>query len=141
MKNPIRWLIPVLFILSCSHESYQVTEESYEDGTQKLVRYYEDETKAVLEKETQYYEDGSKYIEGSYKNGERHGTWNAWYRDGKLWSTGEYKDGMEHGIKTVYHENGQKYYEGELTEDKRTGIWTFWNKEGKELKKVDYNTK
>lgn len=139
MKTPIRWLIPIILILSCTHDPFQVTKESYEDGTPKLVRYYEDESEEVLVKETQYYEDGSKYIEGAYKNDERTGTWNAWYRDGTLWSTGHYKDGLEHGTKTAYHENGQIYYEGELKADKRIGIWTFWNKEGKEMKKVDYN--
>lgn len=139
MKNPVRWLIPVLFLISCSPEATKVVEESYPEGQPKVVRYYTNENKEVLLKETQYYEDGSKYIEGPYKDGKRNGLWSAWYRDGQLWSTGEYKDGIETGTKTVYHENGQKYYQGEVTGEKRIGIWTFWDKEGNVVKKIDYS--
>lgn len=139
MKNPIRWFIPVMFMIACTPEAFEVVEESYPEGTPKVVRYYNNESMEVLLKETQYYDDGSKYIEGTFKNGERNGTWQAWYRDGKLWSQGEYKDGLENGTKTVYHDNGQKYYEGRIQDEKRTGTWTFWDKEGNVVKKINYD--
>lgn len=138
MKNSIRHLLPLLFLFACSSPMVEVVEESYDDGSAKLVRYYKDETREVLLKETQYYENGNVYIEGTYKDGEREGTWTAWYKDGTIWSRGEYKAGKENGKKTVYHENGQVYYEGEVRDDERAGTWTFWNKDGELLKKVEY---
>jgi antitoxin component YwqK of YwqJK toxin-antitoxin module len=93
----------------------------------------------VVLKETQYYQDGAKYIEGDYKNGERHGKWTAWHSNGNVWSIGHYKKGVEVGLKTVYHENGEKYYEGKVDGERRIGKWTFWDNEGKEIKTINYD--
>jgi len=139
MKNPTRWFFLVLVILSCSSNTFEFVEESYSDGTPKLVRFYKNDSKEVLLKETQFYHGGAKYLEGHYKNGERNGTWTAWYQNGNVWSTGKYKKGIENGKKTVYHENGQQYYEGEVKDEKRVGVWTFWDKEGSFIKEIDYN--
>lgn len=139
MKNPLRWLIPVILIVSCSTTTYEFVVESYPDGSPKTVRHYKDEDQKVLLREVQYYNDGGIYIEGTFKDGERSGTWKAWHRNGNLWSQGEYKNGKENGLKTVYYENGGKYYEGELRDDNRAGKWTFWNEEGQKIKSIDYD--
>lgn len=90
-------------------------------------------------KEVQYYDNGQAYIEGTYKDGERDGTWTAWRKDGTIWSIGEYRDGKENGKKMVYHENGKPYYEGTVKDDERVGTWSFWDEEGKLVKEVNYD--
>ena len=139
MKKPIAWIIPLIVLLACSPRSFEYVEESYPDGTPKVVRYYKDAERTTLVAEKQLYRDGNVYIEGTFKDGERHGTWKAWYTGGQLWSVGEYRNGMENGQKTVYYENGQKYYEGQVKDDVRVGKWTFWSEEGELLKTVDYD--
>lgn len=139
MKNLFVKVLALVFILACSSLPFEVVEETHENGSPKVVRYYKNESKEIILKEIQYHADSSKYMEGNYKNGERDGVWTAWYRNGNVWSTGKYKNGIEDGKKTVYHENGQKYYEGVMKDEKRTGIWTFWNSEGEVVKTIDYN--
>jgi antitoxin component YwqK of YwqJK toxin-antitoxin module len=139
MKKSLHWLLSAVLVFSCSTRTHEFVEESYPDGTPKVVRHYKHENKEGLLKEIQYYNDSSVYIEGSYKDGERDGVWTAWFRNGKVWSTGEYRNGKESGKKTVYYENGQKYYEGMVEDEKRIGKWTFWDEEGNMLKTIDYD--
>ncbi len=137
-----RFLVPVisfLLIVSCTVKPFEVVEETYPSGSPKTVKYYNNESKEILLSEINYYEDGTKKMEGAYENGERTGKWSYWYPDGKLWSQGVYKNGKENGLKTVWHSNGQKYYEGNTKEDKRTGVWKFWDEKGELLKQVDYD--
>jgi antitoxin component YwqK of YwqJK toxin-antitoxin module len=141
MKKPLYWFIPLLLILACSPKGHEFVEETYPDGSPKVVKFYKDEERTVLVSEKQLYRDGTVYIEGTYKNGKREGTWKAWHTNGQLWSVGEYKNGKENGLKTVYHENGQKYYEGPVENDERVGTWSFWNEDGELLKRIDYDTR
>lgn len=141
MRNIVSLLIIGILLFSCKSELYKVVEQAFPDGAPKVVKYYKSESMEVLLKETQFYNDSSRYIEGTYKDGLRDGTWTAWYQDGTLWSTGQYKEGKEHGKKTTYHKTGKKYYEGVIKNEKRIGEWTFWNQEGEKLKTIDYDEK
>lgn len=135
------FIITTIWLFSCTTEPYQYIEESYENGSPKKVSYYQSESRQVLLSEINYYESGLKKMEGSYKNGERTGTWTYWYHDGKKWSEGEYHNGKENGLKTVWHINGQKYYEGKLENGFRIGSWSFWNKKGQLLRTINYDIK
>ena len=75
MKNPLRWLIPVILIVSCSTTTYEFVVESYTDGNTKTVRHYKDEEQKVLLRELLYYHHVGKYIQGTFKDGERSGPW------------------------------------------------------------------
>ena len=141
MRKQLLWIIPLLFILACSPRGYEFVEESYPDGSPKVVKIYKDEEKTKLVSEKQLYRDGTTYREGTYRDGKREGTWKAWHANGQLWSVGEYQDGRENGLKTVYYENGRKYYEGRVKEDERVGTWSFWDQEGKLLKTIDYDAR
>ncbi|MBN2172629.1 MAG: hypothetical protein JW731_00765 [Bacteroidales bacterium] len=138
MKKLI-YLYLLLFLLACVTKPVEFVEESFDNGKPKTVRYYKDDSKLEMVKEILYYENGNKRMEGSYQNNERTGKWSYWYQDGTIWSEGVYKDGVENGLKTVYHENGQKYYEGLLVDGKRTGLWNFWDKNGILIKEINYN--
>jgi antitoxin component YwqK of YwqJK toxin-antitoxin module len=129
----------LMVVVACTSIPFEAVEETFPDGSPKVVRYYKSETKEVMLKETQYYQDGAKYIEGDYKNGKRNGKWMAWHPNGNVWSIGYYKKGVEVGLKTVFHENGNKYYEGKVDGERRIGKWTFWDEEGEEIKSINYD--
>ncbi|MBN1338870.1 MAG: hypothetical protein JXA03_06070 [Bacteroidales bacterium] len=138
MKKLTLLMIVCVSAASCSHEPVAVTEETYENGSPKLVRYYKNQGDTIPVKETHLYNDGTKRMEGAFREGKRHGEWKYWYANGNLWSAGTYTEGKENGRKAVYHENGQLYYEGNLNDGKRTGNWKFFDKNGKLQKEVDY---
>ncbi len=139
MRKTVALLWFIYLLSSCGTRPYEYVELTYPDGTPQVVKYYKTEEKKVLLKKVEYYENGMKRIEGSYKNGQRDGEWNAWYDNGNPWSKGFYNEGVENGIKTVWHKNGQKYYEGPIINDQRAGIWKFWNEEGDLVKEVNYD--
>jgi antitoxin component YwqK of YwqJK toxin-antitoxin module len=132
-------LILLVLTVACKIKPVEVVEETYPSGAPKTVKLYKNESRETLLGEVNYYEDGTKKMEGGYENGERSGKWSYWYPNGKLWSQGIYKNGKENGLKTVWHSNGQKYYEGSAVNDKRTGIWKFWDEKGNLVKEVDYS--
>ena len=130
-----------VFLFSCNgkKEYYREIEKSYSSGTPHIVNFYESKDKKQLTKQTVYYKNGHKKMEGNFKNGKRDGLWQAWFADGKLWSETNYTEGIENGQKTVYYENGQKYFSGEMKNGKRRGKWTFWKENGEILKEIDYH--
>jgi antitoxin component YwqK of YwqJK toxin-antitoxin module len=128
-----------VLMVSCNRKPVELVEETYPGGQAKTVRYYKDDSREVLVKEILFYEDGTKKMEGAFKEGERAGLWSYWYSNGNLWSQGVYSKGIENGQKTVWHENGQKYYEGVLKDGKRSGVWKFWDPKGNLMKEIDYD--
>lgn len=129
-----------ILLKACSPEVEKVIVETYSDGRPGLEQYFEIKgEERVLVRETGYYPEGQKRIEGTYKDGKREGLWRYWYENGNLWSEGYYKADVRHGRSTVWHENGKKYYEGHYTDGERTGKWKFWDEDGKLLKEIDYN--
>jgi len=128
------------FFVACTTKIVEEVIESYPDGSPKVVRFYKDDgSSRVLFKETLYYSNHQKYMEGEYKNGKRNGKWTSWFENGKKWSEGNYKEGIDNGKHTVYFDNGKKYFEGNYKDGKKTGTWSFWNKDGKLINKEDYN--
>ncbi len=59
-----------------------------------------------------WHENGQKYCEGTYKDGERDGKWIWWWGNGNKESEGTYKDGIKDGKWTECYGNGQKKSEG-----------------------------
>jgi len=137
MKKILTFILTGTVLWGC--EPSEVVESTYEDGSPKVIKYYDkiDGKKQVV-KETILYENSRKKMEGTYLNERRNGNWRAWYNDGKLWSEGEYKDGKRHGPGTVYHPNGRKYIESFYTEDEKTGKWRFYDTAGTVIKEVDF---
>ncbi|HNW90560.1 MAG TPA: hypothetical protein PKN48_12920 [Bacteroidales bacterium] len=132
MKIKIFLLFLIAFLCnSCTTKIVEETIESYPDGTPRIVRFYKDDGKnRVLFKETLYYSNRQKYMEGEYKNGKRNGKWTSWYQNGNKWSEGSYIEGVDDGKRVGYHENGKKYFEGNYKEGKKIGTWKFWDEQG-----------
>lgn len=138
MKKIISIFIVSLLLFACSTSYKEIIEETYPDGTPKIVKYYTDNTSEELIKEVQYYQNRNLKLEGKYENGQRDGKWTYWYENGNKWSEGNYNDGIDDGMKTVWYGNGQKYYEGNYSNGKRVGKWRFWDEAGKLVKEVEY---
>ena len=43
---------------------------------------------------TEWSREGNKILEGSYRDGARHGEWSSWYPDGRFRRKSEYVDGV-----------------------------------------------
>jgi len=135
MKKVLNITLIILFAIlasNCSHKPIEEITATHDDGSPKIVKYFDEGEKGrILVKEIHYYADGKKKLEGSYKNTQRDGLWTSWYANGNIWSQSEYTDGIENGLYVVYHENGSKYYEGHYKKGNRVGKWTFWDLGGK----------
>jgi antitoxin component YwqK of YwqJK toxin-antitoxin module len=86
---------------------------------------------------TQWYENGQKKWEGTYKDGKIVEEWTFYYdyyENGQKKWEGTYKDGKLNGLSTEWHENGQKKKEGTYKDGKKDVLWTFWNKNGQKIR-------
>jgi antitoxin component YwqK of YwqJK toxin-antitoxin module len=141
MKIRILLLFLVAFLCnSCTTKIVEETIESYPDGTPKIVRYYKDNgSNRTLFKETLYYSNHQKYMEGEYKNGKRNGKWTSWFQNGNEMSIHNFVNDVDDGNMTVFYENGKKRYQGKYTKGKKIGVWKFWDEKGTLLNKEDYD--
>jgi len=69
-------------------------------------------------------------IQGSFRNGKKHGPWVSYHENGQLWSKGTYKDGKRDGPWVSYHENGQLWSKGTYKDGKEDGPWVGYTKDG-----------
>jgi len=87
-------------------------------------------------------ENGQKWAEGNYRNGEKEGLWIAWHYNGQKYSDGNYVNGKEEGLWIAWHYNGQKWQEGNYVNGEKEGLWIYWDRNGqKELEKNYRNGK
>ncbi len=133
-------LIALICFTSCDSRTKEVTEESYPDGSPKLVRVYEEKNGTqLLVKERHYYPNRQKRMEGSFRDDERDGKWVYYFENGKIWSEGSFRLGKSDGRRITYYENGNKRYEGEYRNGIKTGVWHFYDEQGSKVKEVDYS--
>ena len=45
----------------------------------------------------------SRWAEGEYRDGKKHGVWNFWHKNGEKWYEGGYKDGKPAGDHRAWH--------------------------------------
>jgi hypothetical protein len=76
------------------------------------------------------YENGAKRIEGTMKDGNRHGVWKAYYENGVLWSITNYVDGRLQGVSMSYFPDGKPHFVGEYKNGKKSGLWKLYDKQG-----------
>ncbi|MCD4773903.1 MAG: hypothetical protein K8R41_11030 [Bacteroidales bacterium] len=131
----------ILFV-GCSPKIEKIIEETYPDGSPKLVKLYEinGDSKTML-KEISFYPNRQERYEGAYKEGKRHGDWIYFFENGNKWSKGSFDNGLRNGFGTTWHKNGNKYFEGSYNQGHRTGIWKFWDENGNFVKEINYDEK
>ena len=76
-----------------------------------------------------YFKNGQKMLEMSYKDGEQVGSEIMWYESGQKQFERYFRDGKLHGISTSWFENGQKNSEGKIF-GKKDGEWNYWSPSG-----------
>jgi antitoxin component YwqK of YwqJK toxin-antitoxin module len=79
-----------------------------------------------------WYENGQKKREGTFKDGKKVGKWTRWYENGQKKREGTYKDGELNGLWTGWYKNGQKKYE-ETYKDRQFISAKCWDEDGNEI--------
>ena len=88
--------------------------------------------------ETDWYENGQKKSEGSYKKGKWNGLQICWYANGQKKSEGSYRKGCCEGVLTSWYENGQKRSEGSYKNGECRGLRTEWYENGQKKSEHRY---
>lgn len=140
MKKILFALLIFIGLGSCNRATiYEEVLTRHEDGNKKEVRYYKvdkDGNRTCI-RETWYYMEGAKHLDGPIVNDKRNGKFETYYKSGGLMSVGEFVDGIRVGKAVVYHENGNVYYEGNYDNGKECGIWRFYNEDGELTKETN----
>lgn len=124
----------IITMISCSRET--IVEEvvtRHENGNRRECFYYKvnDDGSKTKTRETWYYMEGMKYLDGPIVNDKRNGSFETYYKSGDLMSKGDFVDGVREGNATIYRENGSIHYEGSYKNGKECGVWKFYDEEGK----------
>ncbi|MEI7980511.1 MAG: toxin-antitoxin system YwqK family antitoxin [Bacteroidota bacterium] len=140
MKKSIVFITILFFCLTSCRFEHKIVQETYPDGSPKRICWYQGkgENREMI-RETTFYPNKQKQMEGAYKDNERDGKWSYWYENGKLWSEGNFILGKADGKRTAFFENGKVRYEGFYKEDMRVGKWRFYDENGKLLQEADYS--
>jgi len=110
----IRRLTVLLLIVGCSKEPI-----NYETTLIERDGLY-----------TNWYENGQKRDELTYKDGKFDGLYTNWYENGQKRFELTYKDGIHNGLLTWWYDNGQKESEGIYKNNKLEGLSTHWYDNG-----------
>ena len=111
MKRLLLIVLP-LFI-SVGYSQKFVHTETFENGNIKSITSHK-ETRNRIEKVkyVEYYRNGQKLKEETYKGGVKDGLQTEWYNNGQKKEERTFKDGRKDGLVTWWYWNGQKKYEG-----------------------------
>ena len=84
-----------------------------------------------------FHEEGGLDRVGRYKDGEKHGVWQAFYPDGTLWSEHLYEAGTQTGTYRTFHPNGKPSIVGEYNAaGEPVGIWRFYGADGALVREI-----
>ena len=89
------------------------TVETYKNGNISNILYHKDtpEGLELIKQETFHY-TGSKSMIGTFKGGQRQGTWTHWYENGQIRLQGKYINGQkyeEYTLKSLSNKEMVKY--------------------------------
>jgi antitoxin component YwqK of YwqJK toxin-antitoxin module len=149
MKNIFIILSLVILAFSCEPKGVEKVDATYENGKPAKVSWVDTTNgKSDTLKKVEYYPNGNKKVEGSFKENLRDGKWTFWFKDGKVWSEGSFKKGKSEGFFNVFNEDGTKYMQSCYKNGIPDGCWTFFEKnikkkevyfkEDKIIKQVDF---
>jgi len=86
----------------------------YPDGQERAVIFtIKDVSNKKPVKEIHFFDNGNVQVEGTLKEGKRHGIWTFYHKNGQIWSTGNFNMGKSMGEFDIFDEQGQirfKYY-------------------------------
>lgn len=140
MTKYIIIIFAIIFFVSCKEKLEEQVVSTYPSGVPMKIEYFHWEgDQKIIVKETRFYANGEKEIEGELKDGMRHGKWTYWYDTGKKWSEGYFMNDMSDGKFSIWYKSGEKNYDAEYKEGRPNGKWTFYDDQGKKIKEVVYD--
>ena len=74
--------------------------------------------------------DGSKMMQGSYRDGKQDGEWTLWYENGVKQSLDHYRNGLQNGDHSGWYPDGKIAAMGKYRDGKREGAWKRWDPQG-----------
>ena len=113
MRKLLLITLPLLLIVGCSKEPI-----NYENTLIKRDGLY-----------TNWYKNGQKRDELTYKDGKFDGLYTNWYDNGQKESEGIYNDNKLEGFSAHWYENGQKSFEGTYKDGELISK-KYWNEDG-----------
>lgn len=133
-------LLFIITMISCDRETLvEDIISRHEDGNKKetfVYRVNDDGSKTKV-RETWYYMEGMKHLDGPIVDNKRNGIFKTYYKSGDLMSEGTFVDGIREGKATIYRENGNIHYEGQYKNGKECGIWRFYDEDGTLQKEIN----
>lgn len=131
MNKYFSLLIIILLSVACKPTIVNVVEETFNDGSTKMIMEYEiSYGDSIPIHRVDYHLDGSKRMEGYFLDGKRDGEWLSWHENGKIWSKGYFKEGERTGKSWIYYKSGKPYMKGSYSNGKKTGQWLVFDEEG-----------
>jgi antitoxin component YwqK of YwqJK toxin-antitoxin module len=113
---------------------------SFSDGKPKAIKIFDEiNGQKICVREIQFYKNGVKSMEGPITDGLRNGEWISWYDDGSVWSKGTFKNNLRDGRGIVYYRNGKIQIDGYYEKGERTGRWKSFDEEGNLISETDYS--
>jgi len=88
----------------------------------------------------EYHRSGVKAREGRYEADRQAGTWTLRYDTGALEEEAEFRDGVAHGRFVAYRRDGTKRTEGQRCGGAPCGLWRTYGADGKVEGEVRYET-
>lgn len=133
-------LLFIITMISCDRETLvEDIISRHEDGNKKetfVYRVNDDGSKTKV-RETWYYMEGMKHLDGPIVDDKRNGIFKTYYKSGVLMSEGTFVDGIREGKATIYRENGNIHYEGQYKNGKECSIWRFYDEDGTLQKEIN----
>ena len=133
-------LLFIITMISCDRETLvEDIISRHDDGNKKetfVYRVNDDGSKTKV-RETWYYMEGMKHLDGPIVDNKRNGIFKTYYKSGDLMSEGTFVDGIREGKATIYRENGNIHYEGQYKNGKECGIWRFYDEDGTLQKEIN----
>jgi antitoxin component YwqK of YwqJK toxin-antitoxin module len=118
-----------LLVLSCRESKNDISIPNVQ--TEKI------ETGVFIEK----YSNGNIKIKGNLVKNIRQGVWESFYENGVKWSESKYLNGERNGISKALYSNGNIKIYGSYRKGKKVGVWFFYLENGKFEKEVNFDKK
>ena len=128
MKRLLLIVLPLLLIVGCSkpQKEYDYNNLLFDKVNNTFSKKFTD--LPVSGNIFKIFKDKKTSL-GILQNGKKEGLWTDWYKNGQKKVEGTWKDGKREGVYTTYYKNGQKmdeetFKDGHLISEKK------WNKDG-----------
>ncbi|NNE54958.1 MAG: hypothetical protein HKN32_02980, partial [Flavobacteriales bacterium] len=96
-------LCSVLF--SCGDKPFEKVVKVFPNGEPQVIHILDGEEGEKIGQRT-YQDDGQVYIEGGFRDNEKHGTWYSYYSNGTVWTVNNYRLGEFHGDYKMFNQDG-----------------------------------